>query len=237
MKKKQMIILVISIAAILFILVLPIWNAQIVEYNVHSFADTPYYTQQDIEIAFQIDKNPHIMNITSTKVEQYKRTLPFIETIEIEKVFPNQLIVNVVEKQPRAYIPFAGSYLLIDKNAIVIEETRNVNLSLPVIEGITVEKFILGERLDKIDDDVLLALEVLLNEAINYQIISEVKFINIGNLGNIILKIRNLDVIIGTIEDCSKKMAWLSDIYLEYSVGVLDLSYVDTGEAVLKPLQ
>ncbi len=218
-------------------MVLPIWNVEIIEFNIISYTNEPYYSQRDIELVLGIAENTHILNITSNNVEQCMEKLPFIDSIEIEKIFPNQLKIEVVERIPLGYMPFSGRFLLINKQAIVIAEQQNMFYSLPLIEGIKVEQFSLGKPLTILNDEHMLALEIILRELEKYNIVSKITNINIGSLEQIHLYIGKLDVIIGTIDDFDKKIAWLNSIYQDYTVGILDLSNIDSGSAVLKPLK
>ncbi|OOB79610.1 MAG: hypothetical protein ATN34_05485 [Epulopiscium sp. Nele67-Bin002] len=229
----------IIIFSLLLLLILPLWNVEIIEYDVTS--DQPYYSQRDIEIVMGITENTHILNITSNNVEQCMEKLPFIESMSIEKIFPNKLKIKVTERIPLGYISFSGSYLLISTKAVVIAEQRERFYSLPLIEGVKVEQFSLGQPLTILNDEHMLALELILNEFKKYDIVSNITNINIGNLEQIHLYIGKLNVIIGNIDDFDKKIAWLNSIYQEYTVGVLDLSNVgsDSGSssAVLRPLE
>ncbi|WP_010166419.1 cell division protein FtsQ/DivIB [Candidatus Epulonipiscium viviparus] len=230
-KQLKVILGVIFVLAVTFIL--PIWQAQIAQINVRSYGEVPYYTQRDLEIVLGISKNAHILNISNRKWEKYKKSLPFIESLKITKKFPNLLILDIVEKTPLGYIPFNGRYVLVDDQAIVLAESAKPNFDLPVIEGITINNFTIGEKINLYRDDALLTLDFISQTAIAYGLFSDIDSINLVDLENIILKIKKLKVELGNVDNLAKKMNWLSEIYRDYSVGVLDLRNIDSGEAIL----
>ncbi len=236
-QKRMLLMFAVIIISILLLLVLPVWNIEIIEFEIESYGAEPYYSQRDIEIVMGITENTHILNITSNNVEQCMEKLPFIETLEVEKIFPNKLSIKVTERIPLGYLPFSGRYLLINNKAVVMAEHQQMFYKLPLIEGIQVEQFSLGKPLAILNDEHMLALELILKELEKYNIVSNITNINIGNLEEIHLYIGKLDVIIGNIDDFDKKIAWLNSIYQDYTVGILDLSNIDSGSAVLKPLK
>ncbi|OON93977.1 MAG: hypothetical protein ATN31_04590 [Candidatus Epulonipiscioides saccharophilum] len=232
MQKNVMITLgIIFICLVIFIL--PTWQAQITEINVKSYSSQPHYSQKDLEIVLGITKNAHILNISNKKWEKYKKSLPFIESLKITKKFPNMLILDIVEKTPLGYIPFKEKYLLIDDQAIVLAESTHPNFDLPLIEGIEVDKFLVGEKISLSNDNALLTLDLITQTAMAYGLTSSIDSINLLDLDDITLRIKRLEIILGDISNLNRKMNWLDKIYKNYSVGILDLRNIDLGEAIL----
>ncbi len=227
----------IIVTSILFVMVLPIWHIDIIEFSTTNSAQVPYYNQRDIEIIMGISDSTHILEITQDKIDKAKKQLPFLEELKIEKIFPNQAIIIVTERIPVAYLNFTGRYLLINKEGIVLDEQQERYLALPVIEGIKVENFVLGENIAILDDEKMLVMEIILKELEKYDMIEDIATINISNLDEIHLYIKKLDVIMGNIDDFGRKIAWLSNIYEDYTIGILDLSNIVSGSAVLRPLE
>ncbi|OOO00458.1 MAG: hypothetical protein ATN35_07210 [Epulopiscium sp. Nele67-Bin004] len=223
--------------SLLLIAVLPVWNIEIENYEVIYFGESAYYSRADIELQMGLTANTHILSVTQDKIEQCKNALPFIEDIEVVKSFPNKLSIIITERTPVAYLPFSGGYLLINKDGIVLAEQKYKAYELPIIEGISISQFMLGQKISGLDAERLLTMETMLKEIEKYDMIKNIDIINISNLQEIHLYIQKLDVIMGNITDFSRKIMWLSNIYENYTVGILDLSSVNSGSAVLRPLE
>lgn len=134
------------------------------------------------------------------------------------------------------YILFDGKYILIDDQAVVLSQSTIQDFDLPIIEGIEIEEFKIGEKINLSTDDILLTLDIISQIASQHDLFSSIDSINLMNLENIILKVKKLEVLIGNINNLSKKLSWLNEIYKDYSIGILDLSNIDSGEAVLTNL-
>jgi cell division septal protein FtsQ len=66
---------------------------------------------------------------------------PSIEKVNVSRVLPNTLQVNVVERIPRAFLYSQKSPWIVDSNGIVMESKSCVNLrrNLPVITGFKID--------------------------------------------------------------------------------------------------
>ncbi len=231
-QRKNLNIIFIVTLTFLLILISPIWRVQII-----NVMGNMYYSQSDIEVALNLQDNPHIFSISNDSLKDISQKLPFIETISMTKILPETLTIEVTERVPQMYLPFGGGYLLIDENYVPLAKQQQKTYDLPVIEGIRVEQFTLGEPLTFIQDEHILSVQRMVKIIEKYNLENKVQTINITNIDQIHLYIDRLNVIIGDIENFEQKIMWFSEIYKEYSVGVLDLSTITDGSVVLTPLK
>lgn len=224
----------IAIVALLLItsLFLPIWRIQSIE-----VIGNHYYTDEEIlkEGALALQMYP--LSVDNKAATHRISALTFVDSVQIQYHFPNRLTVDVVENEPLGYINFHDSFLCIDQKGIVIEQSKNKKFELPLIEGLNFEYFAVGERLGTENEEKIEALREMMTILSKYDFTKQIDVIDISNLEEIHLYVDKLNVIIGNIRDFDKKTKWLIKVSANYSMGILDLSYIQRdGQAVLTPL-
>lgn len=223
----------IGIIALLIITIvfLPIWNIQNIEVTgIH------YYSKDDILQAGGLQLQMHPLSMNKKEALKKISALSFINTVSIDYHFPNTLTIEVVENELLGYVAFHDSFLCIDKEGRVLEQSKDKRYELPTIEGIEFESFLVGEKLGADNDEKIKVLTEMISVLSKYDFIEKVDSIDISNLEEIHLYVDKLNVIIGNIRDFDKKIKWLIKVNVNYSMGILDLSYIQHGQAVLTPL-
>ena len=196
-----------------------------------------YYAEEEILSQAGISKGMHILKTNKKNVSQRLLELSYLKSAQINTVFPNVIEIEVTERKPIGYVPFSGTYLVIDKVGQVIDQTQSKEAqNLPVIEGLKFDKFTLGEAIELENEDVIIAVVELTSLLEKYNLHDKEIKIDIDSSARMRLYINSLDVIIGEINNLDKKIQWLCEIIEEYDVGVLDLSNINEGQAVMSPL-
>ena len=216
---------------IITVIFLPVWHIQDIEVT-----GNYYYSKDEIlqTGGFQVPMHPLSMN----KKQALKKfsSLTFIDDISIDYHFPNSLTIEIVENELLGYVSFHDSFLCIDKEGRVLEQSKDKRFKLPIIEGLELESFLVGEKLGAKNDEKIKALTEMMSVLSKYDFSEKVDSIDISNLEEIHLYVDKLNVIIGNIRDFDKKIKWLIKVNVNYSMGILDLSYIQHGQAVLTPL-
>ena len=74
---------------------------------------------------------------------------PYLETVEVDRVFPDKIVFKVTEKTPHWYIEVSGDYYALDGDFVVIEETVNrqkfINAGVPKIVLPSLRKVVCAE--------------------------------------------------------------------------------------------
>lgn len=137
----------------------------------------------------------------------------FIRSAKIKFVLPDKIFVDITERVPCCYIKYLNdSYLLIDNDALVIEISKTCDKSFPLVIGLDFDSFMLGKTLAVKDNKALdAALDlsglILKNDMKNFSML-----IDISNMNDIHLYIKNIDVLFGNIENSNTKIALLKSI-------------------------
>ncbi len=212
------------------VLTLPIWNVTNIEVE-----DNKYYTDEEI-IRISGIKDKHILNISFKEVKYDLLKLPYTKEVTVKYIFPSRIMIKMLERESLGYVPFMGTYLCLDEQGQVIEQTSKKDVSLPIIKGLSFSEFKIGETLPVENEDHLLCGLQIIQGLKKYEYEKRVKAIDIYDLEQIRLYVDNLDVIIGNIGDFDKKLQWLIQTHEVYDMGVLDLSNIKSGQAILSPI-
>lgn len=196
-----------------------------------------YYSEAELVSQAGISDQMNILQVSKKRSSQQLLELPYIKAAEIEIMYPAGVKIIISERRPIGYVPYSGTYLSIDKTGQVIDQTQSQKVhNLPVIEGLKFDKFVLGEPIEVENEDVLIGLIEITALLEKYHLLDKKIKIDVGNPKQIRLYINSLDVIIGEINNLDKKIQWLCEIVEEYDMGILDLSNINEGQAIMSPL-
>lgn len=210
---------------------LPLW--QIREIQIEG---SHYYSETDLLKTADFKTHVHRLSLNLKKSTAKIKQLPFIKDVTIDYVFPYVIDMKVIERRPIGYIKFLDMYVCIDEEGYVLEQSQQKKLELPVIEGISSEQFVVGEKLQSDKSYEMQVLQQMIKTLNKYNFLEKVDGIQLANIDEIHLYVDRLDVIIGNIRDFDKKIKWLMEVYQHYDMGILDVSLLEAGQVVLKPM-
>jgi len=157
----------------LVVLYAPIFNISVIKVK----GNTKYSEEEIIQASgLSVGENGYkklrlnaesILELRLTYSEKNIETLPYIKSSRVSLVFPDGIMIEVQEREPAAYIKYLDNFLIVDREAYVLEvrDTRP-DADLKEIRGIEFLKYSVGSRLDAADADLVgLAVEIL--EAVN----------------------------------------------------------------------
>nr|WP_302596162.1 FtsQ-type POTRA domain-containing protein [uncultured Cellulosilyticum sp.] len=229
-KKKIYIGMIIGLILIA-LLSLPVWKIQKI-----TVVNNGYYSKEEVINVSGLEGG-NLLDLSFNKAKKGLLALPYIQEVNITYHFPGNVTIDLVENAPFMYVPFSGSYLCLNEQGQVIEQTSNLSVAIPVVDGLSFSEFKIGEMLGIQNDDAFLAVRDMINVLKEYEYVDKVKEIDVYNLEEIHLYVDNLDVIMGEIGDFDKKLQWLIATHETYDMGILDLSQVvKSGQASLRPI-
>jgi cell division protein FtsQ len=126
------------------------------------FARTSYFNITDIEVngnSFVSDeeivdyadlsRNMNYFDVRMKDAIERLNAHPYILEANIERKIPDSIVITVNERDLAGYIPFMGSFLLIDSEGRVISAAAGKPVKeLPVFRGIPIENFQIQEVLE-----------------------------------------------------------------------------------------
>lgn len=219
-KKKMIYIGIIVGICILLLFMMPICYVQSIQIE-----HNRYYSDEEITATSGLERK-HLLDIAVFSAKRKLLELPYISSATIKYEFPGKIIISVVEKAPYVYVMFKGTYLCLNEQGQVIEQSQEKYHELPVIEGIKFESFKVDEILPILNEEHWFAAQEAMTAIIRNNYVHKIKEIDVHNMEEIHLYVDKLDVIMGDIGDFDKKIVGLIQIYEGegFSVGQLDLS-------------
>lgn len=136
--------------------------------------------------------------------------IPFLDKIQISYRNRHEVEVEVYEMAIAGCILDMGNYIYFDHEGMVLESSEARLEGIPVIDGLSFQKFVLHKKLpvkDKEEFQLILLITQLIQE--NQLDIQKVRF---GIGGNLILYHENLTIQLGTKDYLEEKMMNLSEI-------------------------
>ena len=94
---------------------------------------TKYFNVNEISI-----KGKNLIYINSKKLEKNLRYDPRVESVDIKKIYPDKLVIEINEKAPYVFIRNNNKFHLADKNLVIygnIDEIQNVDI--PIVNNDT----------------------------------------------------------------------------------------------------
>ncbi len=214
----------IALTILLIITNLPMFNVNtIVVQGVENISE-----EEVINIA-SAQKVKNIFWLSSNKIEKAVESLPYAKTVKVEKVYPNTLNINVLEREPIAYLVYnKNNYVYIDNEGYVLEVANKPLEGKPYVTGAKFGNFVLNEQIQFQNAYTLPKIIVINTNMEKYKLENYQLTIDLLEEFNVKLIINDITVDIGEFENIDKKMRYLKSILVEldnegYTSGYIDL--------------
>ncbi len=164
---------------------------------------------------------------------------PYVKMINIKRNLPNRVIIEIIERDIMAYVPYVGSYLNIDEEGMILEINPAIKRTdLPVVKGLKFETFKVGELLNIENKEQFSTTIQLIKEIKNAGMLNLVSEIDISDLSDIKLKIKEgIKANLGSADNLDYKISFaksiVEDVKKQNVKGTIEMSY--DGNPVFKP--
>ncbi|MDD4503677.1 MAG: FtsQ-type POTRA domain-containing protein [Clostridiaceae bacterium] len=164
---------------------------------------------------------------------------PYVKMIKIKRVLPSRVIIEIIEREIMAYVPYVGSYLNIDEEGMILEINPAIkHLDLPMVKGLKFETFKVGELLNIENEEQFSTTIMLIKEIKNAGMLELVSEIDISDLSNIRLKIKEgIKANLGGADNMDYKISFarsiIEDVRKKNLKGTIEMSH--NGNPVFKP--
>lgn len=188
----------------------------------------PIMSGEDVKTRTENLIGQNIFFINKQNIINEAKKNPYVESVEIKKVFPKEVDIKISEKQGIYCIDKEGQKYVLDGGTILLEKTDNVeNRKLVNIIGLELKNTELGDK--TIDNPRMVAFldifyQIIKNNPTNYNIDS----IDVSDLMNIKVYIGKVEGKLGNDENIPDKMNKLLHIIENPNIGITE-GYIDVG--------
>lgn len=183
----------------------------------------------------------NIFTINMKNIRNNLESDPYMEVTDIQRKLPSNINIMIMERKPAAVIEYFGSYIVMDKEGYILEVDKKLSHdSIPVVTGMKMIAFHVGQKLQSYDPFQVKILDELLLPIFEYDIAGMLSEINIDEPNNIsLLTIEGLQVIVGRVNELSVKISLFKSMMpilksQDKTSGILDISVVNCP--IYKPL-
>jgi cell division protein FtsQ len=171
-----------------------------------------YYSDNQILQIAGIDENTSILKLRLDKAISLE-AYPYIESMDISYTGFDSVLVKVQEKEVVGFLPYGDTgFLSIDRDGIVIEYLDDLPEDVILIKGISVNQFILGEKIE-LDKNIIKTFLQFTRGKNQYELdISEISFTD-GEFNAVTFYIGDLLVEFGNMDNFNDKMQKIQDAY------------------------
>ncbi len=142
-----------------------------------------------------------------------KKTIPFIQSYDIEFTSWNQITVQIYEKSVVGYVDYKGYRMYFDRDGIVVESSREALEDVVEIEGLSFSYMVLHQKLPVEKEEIFNFIQNLTQMLIKYEIPAD--RIEFDSGGNATICIGTIRFQIGMDKYLNEKIARISDLLPE----------------------
>lgn len=164
---------------------------------------------------------------------------PYVKMIKINRVLPDKVVIDIIERDIMAYVPYVGSYLNIDEEGMILEINPAIkHIDLPVVKGLNFETFKVGEFLKVENEEQFSSTTQIIKVIKNAEMLNMVSEIDISDLSDIKLKTKEgIKANLGSVDNLDYKISFaksiIEDVKKRDIKGTIEMSH--DGNPVFKP--
>lgn len=174
------------------------------------------------------------------KIRNILKTIPYIDTVDVQKkLFPPTVRIAVTEYTPTAQLKIEGKTLLVNSELRVLADNGEVFGQVPVVTGIAVQDYKLGDIVKSEETEKLETVKISLQTLEVTGIVDKITEINISDIADITLNYDNrITVLCGTQLEIERKLRLFKETVTSNSLtdnsrGTMDIT--TSGKAIYTP--
>lgn len=217
-----------GIAAVI-LLALLILNSSIFSLKHVEIEGNERVSQEEILEDLELEMGMNLFRYMITHLNAQPKVDPRLSSVDIYFSWPNTVRIQVDESMTIGYVYFQGTYLCIDRKGHVATSTYTLDEDLPIIKGIEVGSFSLGESLDTKDTQRYEAVVSVCSILRKHELSEVVSEVNVRNLDDIILYTEKLEIHCGDMTEMEQKIGVIGSILEkpEIPAGILHIEDLD----------
>lgn len=210
-----------GLIAALILVVFLLLNSSIFNLKYYEIHGNERVADQTILVDLGLKEGTNLFRYAISHLHANPVVDPRLSTVDVYFDWPNKVRIVVEESTTIGYVYFQGTYLCIDRKGQVANTTSQPDEDLPLIIGLTVGSFNIGECLNT-DDVLRYDAVVAVGTAIRkYDLQTIVNEVNVRVLDDIVLQTDKMEIRLGSIADVERKVCVVA--------GVLDMKGIPEG--------
>ena len=157
-----------------------------------------------------ISSGMNMLKINRQKVESALSQNPYLKLVDIERRFPDTVVLHVYEREERAVVEYLGAYIGVDENGTVLRTIVQPDPEALVVSGMDVKGVASGEILQSEDKQKVESLCALLQYLVASERLDSVGAIQLEDTQNAALSLRSgYTLKLGQVEELETKFIWV----------------------------
>ena len=157
----------------------------------------------------------NMLKINAKDVAKALARNPYIKLEDIERQFPDTVILHVYERKQRAVADYLGAYICIDENGTILKTEAAPDLTAyPEITGLEISGVRAGEALECKDEGQAAILCTLLQFLVASDRLPSIASMDLSDPYNITLSLRSGFLVkLGKAEKLETKFLWIDTMF------------------------
>ncbi len=208
------------------------YNSQYFKIKSINVEENTHYQDEEITGLVKELIGANIFEVNKKKVEdKIAEELNWVKSAELSKIFPDRVVIKLIERKPYLKIVYKNSYFLVDNEGVVLEKIENENLynykDLILVRNAVDYSINVGEKIAK--KNVLSCVEIY--KVFDTELKNIIKEARLENniSGDIVFVTNNgKEIIFGDSSDIVKKVEVLKQLLnKETECNIIDLRSPD----------
>ena len=159
----------------------------------------------------QIEEGENIFKVKTASAGEDIEKLVYIRSASVKRGLPNNIFINVLERQEEIIIKNISSYYGADGEGYILNEIDGSKTDLPVFTGLYNKLISPGDNIfDQLEEK---AIEEFIQVADKLGILKLMDLVDMENNDNIIITLNNtIDVAFGSLDNVKYKLSLLNEI-------------------------
>lgn len=221
---KWTMLIAIIVGGITFAMISPIFNIQEIQVN-----NINKLSADTVISLSGLTKGQNIFRLFTNKIEENIKQEPYVDSVEVKRVLPNKIEINIIERERNYSLEFLNGYAYINNQGYILE-ISNDSAGLPVLQGAITpaEEIKAGNRLQNEDLEKLSTVIKIMDICKSNGIDSLITSIDMTNKNNysIYMEQEKKTIYLGDSSNLGDKMLWVQAI-LEDNKGIEGEIYVN----------
>jgi len=81
-------------------------------------------------------RRANVLRVNLDEERKQIESIPWVRVATVSRIFPNRLVVQIVERTPVAFVNVGGKLKLVDADGVLLEKPEKATYAFPVLEGL-----------------------------------------------------------------------------------------------------